>query len=34
MDRNHHEADARFVERLSAPERKRLVALLRRLLHR
>ena len=34
MDRSHHEADARFVERLSAPERKRLVALLRRLLHR
>ena len=34
MDRSHREADARFVERLSAPELERLVALLRRLLHR
>jgi DNA-binding MarR family transcriptional regulator len=34
MDRSHREADARFVERLSAAERERLVALLRKLLHR
>ena len=34
MDRSHHEADARFTERLSAAERKQLVALLRKLLHR
>lgn len=34
MDRSHREADARFTERLSAAERKRLVALLRKLLHR
>src|SRR5829696_4985079 len=34
MDRSHREADARFMERLSAPERERLVALLRKLLHR
>ncbi len=34
MDRSHREADARFAERLSAAERERLVALLRKLLHR
>ena len=34
MDRSHREADARFAERLSAAERKQLVALLRKLLHR
>ncbi len=34
MDRSHREADARFMERLSAAERKQLVALLRKLLHR
>jgi DNA-binding MarR family transcriptional regulator len=34
MDRSRREADARFVERLSAPELERLVALLRKLLHR
>ncbi len=34
MDRSHREADARFAERLSATERKQLVALLRKLLHR
>ena len=34
MDGSHREADARFAERLSAAERKQLVALLRKLLHR
>ena len=34
MDRSHRAADARFAERLSAAERERLVALLRKLLHR
>jgi DNA-binding MarR family transcriptional regulator len=34
MERSHNEADARFAERLSAAERKRFVALLRKLLHR
>src|SRR5918997_734350 len=34
MDRSHREADARFAERLSEAERERLVALLRKLLHR
>lgn len=34
MDRSHRDADARFAERLSAAERKQLVALLRKLLHR
>ena len=34
MDRSHREADARFAERLSGPDRERLVALLRKLLHR
>ena len=34
MDRSHREADARFAERLSAAERERLAALLRKLLHR
>ena len=34
MDRSHGEADARFAEPLSAVERKQLVALLRKLLHR
>ena len=34
MERSHKDADARFAERLSAAERKRLVALLRKLLHR
>ena len=34
MDRSHREADARFTERLPKAERKQLVALLRKLLHR
>ena len=34
MEGSHREADARFAERLSAAERKQLVALLRKLLHR
>jgi DNA-binding MarR family transcriptional regulator len=34
MDGSHREADSRFAERLSATERKQLVALLRKLLHR
>jgi DNA-binding MarR family transcriptional regulator len=34
MERSHRDADARFAERLSAAERKQLVALLRKLLHR
>ena len=34
MERSHRESDARFAERLSAAERERLVALLRKLLHR
>jgi len=34
MERTHRDTDARFVEALNAAERKQLVALLRKLLHR
>lgn len=34
MERSHRETEARFVEGLSAEERERFVALLRKLLHR
>ena len=34
MERTHRDTDARFVEALTAAERKQLVALLKKLLHR